>query len=987
MRILFLLVVLSVTSALQSQVVIKENAIQSKYAFPLVTSKAKAVVVYDTDDYLVVRKTAELFVSDVESVTGQQLRLTDKLKGDKEIIIVGTVEKNRLIRQLAEKGKLDISSLEGTWERFLIQTVSRPFPGVSKALVVAGSDRRGAAYGLFSLSEMMGVSPWYWWADVPVKKHKTLYVDAPATLSKTPSVKYRGIFLNDEDWGLKPWAAKTFEKERGNIGPRTYAKICELLLRLKANHLAPAMHPVSTAFYKIPENKLVADTFAIVMGSSHCEPLLLNTASEWDSKTMGPWDYNKNKDKINEVLSNRVKENCAYENVYTLALRGLHDAAMGGGDVPMREKVKMLESALNAQREIIARHIDKPVETIPQAFTPYKEVLEIYSNGLELPDDVTIIWADDNFGYMKRLSGPQEQKRSGRAGVYYHISYLGVPHSYLWYSTTPPALMYEELRKAYDATADRIWLLNAGDIKSCEFAVDYFLTMAFDIDAFNFERAANYRTEWLCGMLGDQYRNEYQDVVNSFYKLAFARKPEFMGWGYQWTTDKHGRERNTDTDFSLTNYREVDNRLNEYRRIGSIVEKILNNMSDEKQKACFYQSLYYPVKGCELLNRMILDGQRNRWYSIQQRALTKELEKSAKACYDSLEIITNGYNSLLGGKWNHVMTMKQGFAAAYFELPKLRDVELAPTASLGVMAEGEAVLKGLQSFHSLPCFNTYLRQSYYVDVFNKGATPLKWKAAVTNDWILVSKKSGETATEDRIEVSIDWAKVPAGERILGTLDITSDRGEKESVYISVFNPTSPSLAEMDTLFGENNGYVSIDAASFHRKVENDAIKMIIIPNLGCENTAVQLDNPIAPAQRTAGRNTPRLEYDFYTFEQGSVDVYTYVLPTFPISKDRGYAGHEATNVETKYGVCIDEGPVMTPSTSSFEYAQIWYESVLKNCRINKTTLHIDKPGKHTVKIICGDAGTVLQKVVLDFGGMKRSYMGPQPTRNEQEVAK
>jgi len=483
-------------------------------------------------------------------------------------------------------------------------------------------------------------------------------------------------------------------------------------------------------------------------------------------------------------------------------------------------------------------------------------------------------------------------------------------------------------------------------------------------------------------MLGDQYRNEYQDVVNSFYKLAFARKPEFMGWGYQWTTDKHGRERNTDTDFSLTNYREVDNRLSEYRRIGSIVENILNNMSDEKQKACFYQSLYYPVKGCELLNRMVLDGQRNRWYAIQQRASAKDLKKSAKACYDSLEVITKGYNSLLDGKWNHVMTMKQGFAAAYFELPKLRDVELAPTASLGVMTEGEAVLKGLQSFHPLPCFNTYLRQSYYIDVFNKGATPLKWKTSVTNDWILVSKKSGETATEERIEVSIDWAKVPAGERILGTLDIMSDRGEKETVYISVFNPTSPSLAEMDTLFVENNGYVAMDAASFHRKVENDDIKMIVIPNLGFENTAVQLGNPMAKAQRTAGRNTPRLEYDFYTFEQGSVDVYTYVLPTFPISKDRGYAGHEATNVETKYGVCIDEGPVMNPSTSSFEYAQIWYESVLKNCRINKTTLHIDKPGKHTVKIICGDAGTVLQKVVLDFGGMKRSYMGPQPTRKE-----
>lgn len=974
------------SSVALAQVSLSQNS-SGPNVFSLVGKKDKACVYYDAQDFEVVKTTAGLFANDVKEVSGQILGVaTTKETPQKNCIIVGTLGHNEWIDQMIAKKKLDVEPLKNRWESYLVQLVRNPLPGVDKALVIVGSDRRGAAYGLLSVSRTIGVSPWYWWADAPIVKKDQLHLKVDKYISKEPTVKYRGIFINDEDWGLYRWSKRNFEKEVGNFGPRTYAKVCELLLRLQANYLCPAMHDASMAFHRIPENRVVADRFAIIMGSSHCEPLLFNTASEWKRDKMGEWDYINNKKGVDSVLNARVKECAPFENVYTLALRGLHDRAMNASN-DMGDRKDMLQEALMAQRQMLIDAIGKPGEEIPQAFTPYKEVLDVYDEGLELPDDVTIIWPDDNYGYMKRLSSPKEQKRSGRSGVYYHSSYLGKPHDHLWMNTVSPTLMYEELRKAYDATADRIWLLNAGDIKSCEFAVDYFLTMAFDIDAFNFERATNYRTEWLCGMLGDQYRNEYQDVVNSFYKLAFARKPEFMGWGYQWTTDKHGRERNTDTDFSLTNYREADNRLNEYRRIGSIVEKILNNMSDEKQKACFYQSLYYPVKGCELLNRMILDGQRNRWYSIQQRALTKELEKSAKACYDSLEIITNGYNSLLGGKWNHVMTMKQGFAAAYFELPKLRDVELAPTASLGVMAEGEAVLKGLQSFHSLPCFNTYLRQSYYVDVFNKGATPLKWKAAVTNDWILVSKKSGETATEDRIEVSIDWAKVPAGERILGTLDITSDRGEKESVYISVFNPTSPSLAEMDTLFVENNGYVSIDAASFHRKVENDAIKMIIIPNLGCENTAVQLGNPIAPAQRTAGRNTPRLEYDFYTFEQGSVDVYTYVLPTFPISKDRGYAGHEATNVETKYGVCIDEGPVMTPSTSSFEYAQIWYESVLKNCRINKTTLHIDKPGKHTVKIICGDAGTVLQKVVLDFGGMKRSYMGPQPTRNEQEVAK
>lgn len=972
-------VLLLYASTAFGQVSLSQSNVGSE-VFTLIGSKEKAEVYYDSQDFEVVKKTTRMFADDVQQVTGQTIEVgAIKSALSKNCIIVGTLGHNELIDQLVSKKKLDVQPLMNRWESYLVQLVRNPMPGVSKALVIVGSDRRGTAYGLLSVSKTIGVSPWYFWADAPIAKHKNLYLKVNKQISKEPTVKYRGIFINDEDWGLYRWSKNNFEKELGNFGPRTYSKVCELLLRLQANYLAPAMHDASMAFHRIPENRLVADSFAIIMGSSHCEPLLFNTASEWKRDAMGEWDYVNNKTGIDNILKSRVIECAPFENVYTLALRGLHDRAMNASN-DMSNRKNMLQEALMSQRNMLVDVIGKRPEDIPQAFTPYKEVLDVYDQGLELPDDVTIIWPDDNYGYMKRLSSPKEQKRSGRSGVYYHSSYLGKPHDYLWINTTSPTLMYEELRKAYDMTADRIWLLNAGDIKSCEFAVDFFLTMAFDIDSFNFERAATYRTEWMCDMLGDRYKEEYQDVIDSFYKLAFVRKPEFMGWGYQWSTDKHERERNTDTDFSLTNYREADTRLTEYERIGNIVEKILNELQDEKQKACFYQLLYYPVKGCELLNRMVLNGQKNRLYSIQQRAATDKLKEMTKVCYDSLDVITKDYNSLLGGKWDHMMTMKQGFAAAYFELPALRTVTLEQTASLGVSAEGEDVLKGLKSFHSLPCFSTYSRQSYYVDVFNKGATPLKWETTVTNDWILLSKSVGETSLEERIEVSIDWSKVPTGERLLGGLDIMSDHGEKESVYISVFNPASPSLAEMDTLFVETNGYVSINAAGYHRKVENEAIKMRIIPNLGIENTAIQLGDPIAPPQRTAGYNTPRLEYDFYTFEQGSVDVYTYVLPTFVLSKDRGYAGHETTTVETKYGVCIDDGPVMTPSTSSFEYAQIWYESVLKNCRINKTTLHIDKPGKHTVKIICGDAGTIVQKIILDFGGMKRSYLGPQPTR-------
>ena len=559
-HLILMLSALVAVSAGHAQVAVHEKSPETKYAFTLASPRQTAAILYDASDAAVVKRAAELFAADVEAVTGRRPQVTSATGETGPAVIVGTVGGSALIRRLSEAGKIDTAPLEGAWERYLIQTVANPLPGIRKALVIAGSDRRGAAYGLFTLSELIGVSPWYWWADVPVKKHAALHVDAPPTYSQTPSVRYRGIFLNDEDWGLTPWASQTFEPERGNIGPRTYAKVCELLLRLKANYLAPAMHPVSTSFNQIPENKLVADTFAIVMGSTHCEPLLLNTASEWDTQTMGPWNYDKNKEGINRVLTQRVRENSPYENVYTLALRGLHDGAMST-TLPMHEKVRMLQQALLDQRQILAENIDRPVETVPQAFTPYKEVLEIYSNGLELPDDVTIVWPDDNYGYMKRLSGVREQRRTGRSGVYYHVSYLGVPHSYLWFSTTPPSLMYEELRKAYDTTADRLWLLNCGDLKGSEMQVSLFLDMAWDIGRFTADNVVTYPARWLAGIFGEAYYDRLEAMTREHLRLAFPRKPEYMGWGYHWNRFDHNCEQLTDTDFSFTNYDEAPRRL------------------------------------------------------------------------------------------------------------------------------------------------------------------------------------------------------------------------------------------------------------------------------------------------------------------------------------------------------------------------------------------------------------------------------------------
>lgn len=976
-HLILMLSALVAVSAGHAQVAVHEKSPKTKYAFTLASPRQTAAILYDASDAAVVKRAAELFAADVEAVTGRRPQVTSATGETGPAVIVGTVGGSALIRRLSEAGKIDTAPLEGAWERYLIQTVANPLPGIRKALVIAGSDRRGAAYGLFTLSELIGVSPWYWWADVPVKKHAALHVDAPPTYSQTPSVRYRGIFLNDEDWGLTPWASQTFEPERGNIGPRTYAKICELLLRLKANYLAPAMHPVSTSFNQIPENKLVADTFAIVMGSTHCEPLLLNTASEWDTQTMGPWNYDKNKEGINRVLTQRVRENSPYENVYTLALRGLHDGAMST-TLPMHEKVRMLQQALLDQRQILAENIDRPVETVPQAFTPYKEVLEIYSNGLELPDDVTIVWPDDNYGYMKRLSGVREQRRTGRSGVYYHVSYLGVPHSYLWFSTTPPSLMYEELRKAYDTTADRLWLLNCGDLKGSEMQVSLFLDMAWDIGRFTADNVVTYPARWLAGIFGEAYYDRLEAMTREHLRLAFPRKPEYMGWGYHWNRFDHNCEQLTDTDFSFTNYDEAPRRLEAYRKLGARAEALLHEIGDEARPA-FYQLVYYPLRGAELMNRMTLGGQRNRWYARQGRAATNAVRDEVQRCYDSLQVITRGYNSLLGGKWNHMMSMRQNYdgVSAYFNLPHLATHDAAGAPRLALQVAGEDVT-GARAFHALPAFDNYLRRTYPVEIYNRGGGTLAWTAHASEPWVVLSKSAGKTADEERITVGIDWEKAPSGNAV--PAQIVFRAGEQsEKVLVSLFNPTAPSRAELRGIYVENNGCVSIPAAGCHRVRENDRIKITAVEDLGIEGPALQLGDPTAPLQIFRSRDVPCAEYDFYAFDAGSVDVYTYVLPTFPLHADRDFRIGENTNTDTKYSVQIDDGALATPSSSHVEYSQVWFESVLRNCAVNKSTLHIDKPGRHTLRIRVGDPGIVLQKIVLDFGGMKRSYLGPQST--------
>jgi hypothetical protein len=505
-------------------------AAAQKNLFPVVTKDGKVTIVFDNHGPKLDSIAAHLLANDIEMVTGYKPDvITDVSKAKGNIIVIGNIQ-SKLVQKFIKQPSSVYKNLSNKWECFALKTIDKPFGNISKAFVIAGSDARGTAYGVFTLSEKIGVSPWYWWADAPVKKKNEIVIAEDEYISSPPSVKYRGIFINDEDWGLQPWAAKTFEPETGDIGPKTYAKVFELLLRLKANMIWPAMHPSTRAFFHYTGNVKMAEDYQIVVGSSHAEPMLRNNVSEWNEKTMGPFNYITNKEQVYKYWEDRVKESKNINAIYSIGMRGVHDSQMEGIK-DSKEAVPLLEQIFKDQRELLAKHVNKDVTAIPQVFTTYKEVLDIYDNGLEVPDDVTLVWPDDNYGYIQRLNTEDESKRTGGAGVYYHASYWGRPHDYLWLPSTHPSLIREEMMKAYQTGANRLWVLNVGDIKPSEFNMQFFLDMAYNIQPFKKSAySKQYMLNWSAQLFGKEKSTSITKILWDFFPVAFERLHEFMVW-------------------------------------------------------------------------------------------------------------------------------------------------------------------------------------------------------------------------------------------------------------------------------------------------------------------------------------------------------------------------------------------------------------------------------------------------------------------------
>ncbi|MCR4852283.1 MAG: glycosyl hydrolase 115 family protein [Prevotella sp.] len=520
-----------------------------------------------------------------------------------------------------------------------------------KQILVKGDNARGAAYGLLELSRMAGVSPWIWWGDVAPEHRDRLTMEADFNMRQTASVQYRGIFINDEDWSLRPWATKTFEPtgKEGRIGPKTYRKIYELLLRLRANALWPAMHEGTEAFFRIPGNREMADSCGIVIGTSHCEPMLRNNVGEWDVERQGPFNYMTNRASVQQYWRERLDEVSGGEHMYTLGMRGIHDGSMEGVTT-MEEKTRALQMVIDDQRQML---LSRPafLHPGPQVFVPYKEVLQIMENGLRVPDDVTLMWCDDNYGYLTRLSDEVQQKRKGGAGVYYHLSYWGRPHDYLWLTTTQPGLIYNEMCAAYDHNARKIWIANVHDPKVAAYDLELFLDMAWNIDCVNQQSLNNHLTRWLCTQFGEGVGEIVAPVMKEYYQLCGIRRPEFMGWT-QVELDKKVFERGLSPvgTVEMTSG-EAMQRMADFERLSNAVSDVTAIVKPELRDA-YKAAIVYPVMCASLMTHKLLGD-----------SLT-----SANAS-EKIRSLTTIYNEqMAGGKWNGLMD------AAPRQLPVFGDV-------------------------------------------------------------------------------------------------------------------------------------------------------------------------------------------------------------------------------------------------------------------------------------------------------------------------
>lgn len=921
--------------------------ISKKYvpgSFCLVEKQKSATIIVSSNEWKGVIRAAKDLQDDIRKVTGATADLLSD-QATPMAIIIGTIGTSNIIDQLIKSNKIKVAGIAGNWESTLIQVVKNPIPGVDSALVIAGSDKRGTIYGIYELSYQIGVSPWHYWADVPVQKSNTLFAIPGRYVIASPAVKYRGIFLNDEAPALSGWSHKEF----GGFNHKFYSKVFELILRLKGNYLWPAMW--GNAFNDDDKmNPIMADEYGVVIGTSHHEPLT-RAHDEWKRYKGGKWNYDQNPEQLKAFWESGLKRVADKEQIITIGMRG-------DGDEPMTEgtATALLEKIVKDQRDIIAKVTGKPAAQTPQIWALYKEVQSYYDKGMRVPDDVTLLLCDDNWGNIRKLPALNEPTRAGGYGIYYHFDYVGDPRNYKWINTNPIQKVWEQMNLAYEYQANQIWIVNVGDLKPMEFPIEFFLDYAWAPDAIPAEKLKQYTIDWCSKQFGSGYASEIADILDTYSKYSGRIKPELLN----------------ENTYSLINHREFENVVADFKKLEHRARSIYNLISKD-QKDAYYQLVLHQIEASANLNELYYVVAKNKLYAKQGRILTNALADKADSLYKRDAMISHYYNKeMANGKWDHMMDQTHIGYTSWQQpeqnvMPGTYKIETAKP-SLGLAIEGaDTSWTGKTRINkNLPVLNNLTNNTHYFEIFNKGAGTLTYNIKAPS-YILIDQKKATLKEEKRIYLRVDWEKAPRG-TIESLITISGSDGTRITMPLQTNNNKTFNDKE-GNVFVSQNGYIAIEGPNYSKAVNSRPVYWKIIPGYGKTLGGV-ISVPVTAAEQKPDKNTAHLTYDIYLDNAGTFTLNSFISPTIDFTNSDGL----------KFAISVDDEPAITVNISTgYNTEAAWRESVANSIKIFKTPLKFNKPGKHTIKYWRVSPGVVLQKLVLDMGGLKPSYLGPAET--------
>lgn len=942
--------------------------------------KNNALFYKEKEAYSGVNKIAKRVMHDLELVFGHApLATTDRSTLGSYAVLYGTVGHSPILQELDEKNSIDLYEINGKREVFLFQVVDQPLEGVEKALVIAGSDKRGTIYGLFHLSELLGVSPMVDWIGVkPQPKESFSLSNDMKYVSKEPSVRYRGFFINDDWPAFGNWTMKRF----GGHNAEMYDHVFQLLLRLKGNYLWPAMW--SARFYDEGPglaNAELADEYGVVMGASHHEPCL-RYGEEYKylrgegSKYGDAWNFITNREGITKFWEDGLKRGGKFESVVTVGMRGEQDTSIMGKESTLADNIQLLREVLQTQNKLIQENVNPNLSEVPRMLALYKEVEPFFYGDENTPglmnseelEDVILMLCDDNHGNLRTLPTEEMRNHSGGYGMYYHFDYHGGPISYEWINSSYLPKIWEQMTMAYDFGIRDLWIVNVGDIATQEFPLSFFLDLAYDFEKWGtgaINKTDIYTQQWVEKQFGAVFNEDEKKKVfelqTGYTKIAHNRRPEHM---------------NADV-YHPVNYKETDNLLQQIDHLLAIADELYNQV-DEKELPTYFTLVYYPTVGNLNLKKMWLLTGKNNYAAKLGKMEANQLTDEIRECLIRDRELVDHYHTIDDGKW-YGMGLSEHIGFIHWnedecKYPVLMNVLPASKPRLLVSIDGtEERSEGSPWHKNTLHLNDFMRPDVEEASFTIASISdldAEYKITCENKWLTCSKTSGNL---DGVEKTTDVIQMK--------IDRNAMNGETEGKIVVetpvgtvtlIVNATSKDFSEyQDRTFIDTNGYISIEAEHFVHNNNEHSAQFEVLEGYGKTLSAVKA----FPTTEyfTPGKDAPYLEYHFVVQEGGVYEVELYMNPSNPVTKENTIA----------CGIQVNENEINVENTLPEGYRvedKDWDAGVLDNIRRHTSQITCQE-GLNKLRIYAVSPAFVLEKLVIYPEGKKpaNSYLGPTET--------